>query len=106
MSKERLSKQQRLIIDFIYKNGGELQQPKRSNSKIIYFHLLGVLGVVNKRSLSSSLSRSLNNLRDKGLIECTYFYYGGGLARCRLTSKGYHVQNLAHDNNKNIETKS
>lgn len=105
MTKERLSKLQRVILHILLQNGGTIKEPKNSQNRKLYTEVLRQLSEskpVNNRSVSASLSRSINNLWDKGYIECSRYEYGSGLASIKLTAKGYRVLQTEPVNDKSL----
>ena len=105
MGNERLSKLQKIILKILYQNNGSIKEPKSYQNRKLYSEVLKQLSgcddgnSVNKRSVSSSLSRSITNLWKKGYVDCRHYYYGSGLGLIELTSKGYHLLKLEGVNN-------
>lgn len=99
MSKNRLSGLQKLILQIILEEGGEIgyfgQETPRPYTKVrdvIYPKVLKLYNNKNKRSISASISRSIANLKIKGYVSLhrAYCEYINGI---KLTSKATQLVN-------------
>jgi len=99
MSNERLSKLQKLILQILFEEGGEIgylrqgkYHPHTEVRDVIYPRVLKLYSNKNKRSISASISRSISNLEIKGYVSVhrAYCGYANGL---NLTSKAMRLVN-------------
>jgi len=110
MSKERLSKLQKIILQIISDHGGHIDRKNHEGDPkvkdIIYPNVLKLYGSDNRRSVSAAISRSICNLENKGYVKLWIRYYGNQIGGIELTSKGsLKVNEFQHQNPLTITNK-